>query len=118
MKAYWLLPCMLLTATTALAHVNDRGMDYEHYKNRYGLRCCGALDCRPVNDFVETIIDGKPVVRLLFDFGWVTVPAYFVAPEPATDGRAHFCGELHVPSTNPAEVKPEPICVILPPRDT
>jgi hypothetical protein len=118
MKICWLLPCMLVTATAVPAHVNDRGMDYEHFKNGYGLRCCGPTDCRPAIDFVETIIDEKPVVRLLLDFGWITVPAYFVVPEPATDGRAHFCGELYVPGNDLHEMNANPMCVILPPRNT
>jgi len=36
----------------------------------------------------------------------------------ASDGRAHFCGNLYMGGNNPAEVKPEPTCVILPPRET
>ena len=47
------------------------------------LRGANRLSDRAVYAWELTSIDGKPVVRLLFDFGWVTVPAYFVAPEPA-----------------------------------
>jgi hypothetical protein len=61
MKTCWLFPYTLLTATAALAHVNDRGMDYQRYRDRYGQLCCGVLDCRPVDDFVETVIDGMPL---------------------------------------------------------
>src|ERR1700674_4619783 len=107
MKTYWLLPCMLLTATTALGHVNDRGMDYERYKDRYGQSCCGVLDCRPADDFIETMVDGEPVVRLLLDGRWISVPRSYVVSELATDAGAHFCGELHILGTNPAEVEPE-----------
>jgi hypothetical protein len=118
MKTCWLLPCILLTATAAFAHMNDRGMDYEHYNDRYGRSCCGILDCRPAEDFVETVIDGEDVVRLLLDGWWITVSAHYVVREPATDGRAHFCGELLVRGSDPTLVKPEPMCVILPPRNT
>jgi hypothetical protein len=116
MKIYWLLPCMLLTTTTVLAHVNDRGMDYRAYRDRYGQLCCGVLDC--TDDFVEIVIDGEPVVRLLLDGRWITIPGHYVVREPATAGRAHFCGTLHMPGPNTTEVKPEPYCVILPPRST
>jgi hypothetical protein len=106
-----------LVAVTASAHKNDRGMDYKAYKDHYGQSCCDERDCRPATDFVEAAIDGRPVVRLLIDGIWVTVPRSYVVADHASDGRAHFCGKLHAPTSDPANVKPEPICVILPPRD-
>jgi hypothetical protein len=118
MKIPWLPLCLLASTATAFAHVNDRGMDYERYKDRYGVSCCGVQDCRPADDFVEAVINGEHVVRLLLDRGWVTVPHSFVIPAPSTDERAHFCGELYVPGSDPAEVKAAPTCVILPPRST
>jgi hypothetical protein len=107
---------ILLRAATA--HVNDRGMDYRPFKDRFGQSCCDVDDCRPAADFVETIVDGQPVVRLLIEGIWFTVSRSYVIAAPASDGRAHFCGRLHRPSGNPADVKAEPICVILPPHDT
>ena len=116
MKSLWLAAAMLLCTAVASAHVNDRGMDYRAYKDRYGQLCCGAQDCRPVTDFVETAENGEAVVRLLIDGTWISVSNSFVVRAPSTDGRAHFCGHLY--KGNPAEVKAEPFCVILPPRDT
>ena len=80
--------------------------------------CCGVRDCRPADDFVETVVDGDAVVRLLLDHRWITVPGYYVVQDPATDGRAHFCGELYILGGDPAQVLPGPTCVILPPRST
>jgi len=108
---------MFLSVAAASAHVNDRGMDYRSYKDRYRQSCCGDRDCRPATDFVETVVDGQTVVRLLIDGTWITVSRSYVVADYASDGRAHFCGRLHMPGGNPAEVKPEPVCVILPPRD-
>ena len=116
-KTRWLLTCLVAT-TAAVAHVNDRGMDYQSYKDRYGQSCCGMRDCRPADDFVETVVDGDAVVRLLLDRRWITVPGYYVVQDPATDGRAHFCGELYVLGGEPEQVLPGPTCVILPPRST
>ena len=116
-KTRWLLSCLVAT-TAAVAHVNDRGMDYQRYKDRYGQSCCGVKDCRPADDFVETVVDGDAVVRLLLDHRWITVPGYYVVQDPATDGRAHFCGELYILGGDPAQVLPGPTCVILPPRST
>ena len=118
MKSSWLVLCMLLGASAASAHVNDRGMDYRAYKDRYGQSCCNVKDCRPAADFVETVVNGQAVVRLLIDGSWITVSRSYVVADYASDGRAHFCGNLHMSGHNPAEVKPEPICVILPPRET
>jgi hypothetical protein len=117
MKRRLLLACLLLTVVAASAHVNDRGLDYGVFKDRYGQSCCDGRDCRPAADFVETVVDGEPVVRLLIDGIWVTISRSYVVAREATDGRAHFCGKLHVPGSDPAQVKPEPTCVILPPRD-
>ena len=118
MKSSWLVLCMLLDASAAFAHVNDRGMDYRAYKDRYGQSCCDVKDCRPAADCVETVVNGQAVVRLLIDGSWITVARAYVVADYASDGRAHFCGNLHMGGNNPAEVKPEPICVILPPRET
>jgi hypothetical protein len=93
-------------------------MDYRAYKDRYGQSCCDVRDCRPAADFVETVVNGQPVVRLLINGVWITVARSYVVAHHASDGRAHFCGHLHMPGSNPAEVKPEPICIILPPRET
>ena len=109
---------LLLLAASALAHVNDRGMDYQHYSDRYGESCCGVMDCRPADDFVETVVDGDAVVRLSLDGHWITVPGYYVVSDPATDGRAHFCGEIYVLGSDHAHILPVPTCVILPPRTT
>jgi hypothetical protein len=107
----------MLFSAAAVAHVNDRGLDYGAFKDRYGQSCCDNRDCRPAADFVETVVDGESFVRLLIDGIWITVARSYVVAREASDGRAHFCGKLHVPGGNPAEVKPEPTCVILPPRD-
>jgi len=117
MKSSWLVLYMLLGASAASAHVNDRGMDYRAYKDRYGQSCCDVKDCRPAADFVEIVVNGQAVVRLLIDGSWITVSRSYVVASHASDGRAHFCGRLHTSSSNAAEVKPEPVCVILPPRD-
>ena len=118
MKSLWFAHCMLLSAAAAWAHVNDRGMDYRAYKDRYGQSCCDVRDCRPAADFVETFINGQAVVRLLIDGIWIAVSRSYVVADHASDGRAHFCGILHKSASNPVEVKPEPTCVILPPRQT
>jgi hypothetical protein len=116
MDRWRLLPLVLAGVATAAAHVNDRGMDYRGYKDRYGQSCCSERDCAPAADFVEALDDGTPVVRLLMDGVWITVPDSYVVGEHATDGRAHFCGRLHRPSGNARQIKPEPTCIILPPR--
>jgi len=118
MRTLWFGFFILCCAVTAGAHVNDRGMDYELYKDRNGRSCCDDRDCRPALDFVETSVNGEAVVRLLIDGKWITVPESYVISERASDGRAHFCGNLNVSGSNPTEIKPEPICIILPPRDT
>ena len=118
MKSLSLMLCMLLSAAAASAHVNDRGMDYRGYKDRYGQSCCDIRDCRPAADFVEAVVNGQAVVRLLIDGTWITVSRSYVVAAFASDGRAHFCGKLHMSGRNPADVKPEPTCVILPPRET
>jgi hypothetical protein len=118
MKSLWLMFCTLLSVAAASAHVNDRGMDYRSYKDRYGQSCCDVRDCRPAADFVETVVNGQAVVRLLIDGTWVTVSRSYVIAGYASDGRAHFCGNLHKTGSKPAELKAEPTCVILPPRET
>jgi hypothetical protein len=69
-------PVILLSA--AAAHVNDRGMDYRPFKDRFGQSCCDVADCRPAADFVETVVDGEAVVRLLIDGIWITVSRSYV----------------------------------------
>ena len=119
MERLWLAPLfVLLRFADASAHVNERGMDYRRFKDRYGQLCCGVQDCRPAAAFIETVVKGEPVVRLLIDGTWITVSRSYVVADCASDGRAHYCGHLHSPSSNPIDVKPEPYCVILPPRDT
>lgn len=110
--------CTYLGVTAASGHVNDRGMDYRSYKDRYGQSCCDVRDCVPAANFVETFVNGQAVVQLLIDGIWITVPGAYVVADHASDGRAHFCGKLHRGGASPAEVKPEPTCVILPPRET
>jgi hypothetical protein len=117
MKRIWLAPFMVLCWATASAHVNDRGMDYRRYKDRYGQSCCDVRDCKPADDFIDTLVNGEAVVRLLIDGVWITVSRSYVVADPASDGRAHFCGRLYSAGNKQADVKPEPICVILPPRD-
>jgi hypothetical protein len=109
---------MIPHVASACAHVNDRGMDYRKYKDRYGQSCCDIRDCRPAADFLDTLVNGEAVVRLLIDGTWITVPRSYVVAEQASDGRAHFCGRMHKSGNNPNGVKPEPVCIILPPRDT
>src|SRR5437870_10169277 len=104
MKSSWLVLCMLLGASAASAHVNDRGMDYRAYKDRYGLSCCDVRDCRPAADFVETVVNGEAVVRLLIDGSWITVSRYYVVADYASDGRGHFCGRLYMNGSNPTQV--------------
>jgi hypothetical protein len=117
-KSCWLIPCVLLSTATVSAHVNDMGMDYRRYKDRYGQSCCHDQDCRPASEFVETVVNGRPVVRLLINGIWISVSRSYVVADHASDGRAHFCGRLHVPGNDPSEVKPEPVCVILPPGNS
>ena len=118
MKCWWLASCFILSVASVSAHVNDRGMDYESYKDRYGGSCCDNQDCRSASDFIETVANGEPVVRLQIDGVWITVSHAYMVDDFATDGRAHYCGQLNKTDGNPAEVSLEPICVILPPHDT
>ena len=117
MKRVWILSGLVLGAAAAFAHVNDRGMDYESYKTRQGISCCGDQDCRPAADFVVTVADGRDVVRLLIDGHWIAVPRSYVVDDRASDGRAHYCGRFALVGS-PTTVKAWPICVILPPHDT
>ena len=118
MKSWWLATSMFMASATVSAHVNEMGMDYRRYKDRYGQSCCHDRDCRPAADFVETVVNGQTVVRLLINGIWISVSRSYVVREYASDGRAHFCGRLHVPGNDPSDVKPEPVCVILPPRNS
>jgi hypothetical protein len=117
-KSWWITPCVLLGTATVSAHVNDMGMDYRRYKDRYGQSCCHDRDCRPAADFVETVVSGRPVVRLLINGIWISVPRSYIVGDYSSDGRAHFCGHLHVPGNDPSDVRPEPVCVILPLRNS
>ena len=111
-----LVPVLALAvAAGAYAHVNDRGMDYRNYKDTAGIPCCSKDDCHPAEKFVETVENGREVVRLLIDGVWITVPRIFIAPAPATDGRAHWCG-LKLTTGNPRVWRPGTRCIILPPR--
>ncbi len=105
----------LAAATVVLAHVNDRGMDYRAFKDSAGVPCCSKEDCYPADKFVETVENGREVVRLLIDGVWITVPRIFVVLAPATDGRAHWCG-LKLATGNPKVWRPGTRCIILPPR--
>jgi putative tryptophan/tyrosine transport system substrate-binding protein len=67
MKSLWPVFGVLLGSVVASAHVNDGGMNYRRYKDRYGQSCCNEQDCRPASDFFETIVNGEPVVRMLID---------------------------------------------------
>jgi hypothetical protein len=118
MKRWWLASCVFLSAAAATAHVNDRGMDYEKYRNSKGQSCCDNRDCRPAKDFVETVVNGHALVRLLIDGTWITVSRFHINPDPASDGRAHWCGRLELIYGRPAMAQPDPVCVILPPRST
>jgi hypothetical protein len=118
MNSLWVAALMILYVAVACAHVNDRGMDYGNYKDRYGQSCCDVRDCRPADDFIDTVANGDAVVRLLIDGTWITVSRSYVVASQASDGRAHFCGRIHRGGSGLGDVKPEPTCVILPPRDT
>ena len=86
------LALLVSTAAGVHAHVNERGMDYSLFKDRVGIPCCSKDDCRPAEKFVETQENGREVVRLLIDGEWITVTRDFLVAQPATDGRAHWCG--------------------------
>ena len=58
---------VLALAAVVDAHVNDRGMDYRQYKDTGGIPCCSKEDCHPAEKFLETVEDGREVVRLLID---------------------------------------------------
>lgn len=102
-------------ATSAPAHVNDRGMDYGAYKDGRGVSCCNNADCRPAADYAETVVNGQRLVRLLIDGSWISVSRYFVVAEDASDGRAHWCGKTLSATTG--ERRPVPTCIILPPKE-
>jgi hypothetical protein len=109
------LAVMLATAAGVHAHVNDRGMDYRKYKDGTGIPCCSKDDCYPAEKFIETVENGREVVRLLIDGVWITVSRRFLVEAPATDGRAHWCG-LKLVTGNPRVWRPGTRCIILPPR--
>jgi hypothetical protein len=107
---------LMLTAAAAVrAHVNDRGMDYKAYKDSDGVPCCNDTDCQPAENFIETVENGREVVRLLIDGVWITVHRSFMAGEYATDGRAHWCG-LKLKTGFTGKWKPGTRCIILPPK--
>jgi hypothetical protein len=106
-----------LGAAPALAHLNERGMDYGAYKDRNGAPCCDHRDCKPADDFVELTDRGQAVVRLLIDGNWIDVPRAFVVAEDARDGKAHWCGGRLFTNSHRGWIA-FPWCVILPPRET
>lgn len=116
MQTRLLLLLCVLGASAAAAHRNDRGMDYESYKDGRGVPCCNNADCRPADDYADVLINGQSMVRLRIDGTWYNVARYFVVAEDASDGRAHWCGKM-IMSTG-GDRRPAPICVILPPRDS
>jgi hypothetical protein len=105
----------LLLPAIALAHVNERGMDYGMFKDKAGIPCCSNKDCHPAEEFSEVVEDGRDVVRLLVDGLWITVPRAFVVGEHATDGRAHWCG-VKLGTNSGRGWRPGTRCIILPPR--
>jgi hypothetical protein len=109
------LALLLSVAAGVHAHVNDRGMDYRLYKDGAGIPCCSKEDCQPAEKFVETVENGREVVRLLIDGEWITVSRRFLIQAPATDGRAHWCG-IKLATGNPKVWRPGTRCIILPPR--
>jgi hypothetical protein len=109
------LALVLLAPASVRGHVNDRGMDYGSFKDSTGIPCCNDKDCHPAEKFLETVENGREVIRLLIDGLWITVPRAFVIEQHATDGRAHWCGiKLKANDGNPW--RPGTRCVILPPR--
>jgi hypothetical protein len=116
MQTRLLLLLCLVGASAAAAHRNERGMDYETYKDARGVSCCNNTDCQPVGDFAEVTVNGQSMVRLLIDGTWYNIARHFVVAENATDGRAHWCGRMITSLAR--ERRPAPICVILPPRDS
>jgi hypothetical protein len=109
------LALVLVSAAAAHAHVNDRGMDYRAYQDSFGVPCCSKEDCRPADDFIEAVENGREVVRLLIDGTWITVSRQFLVEPPSTDGRAHWCG-LKLVTGNPKVWRPGTRCIILPPK--
>ena len=105
----------LAASAGAVAHVGEHGMDYRSYKDNRGVSCCNEKDCRPASDYVDTVVNGQPVVRLLIEGAWVSVSRYFVVAEDASDGRAHWCGTT-LTAAGSSERRPVPMCVILPPK--
>ena len=88
MRSLWVALLVIMDVATACAHVNDRGMDYRRFKDRYGQSCCDIRDCRPADDFLDTFVNGEAVVRLLIDGIWITVRAPTWSPNnPRMDER-------------------------------
>lgn len=106
---------LLLLPAIAAGHVNERGMDYGSFKDKAGIPCCTDKDCQPAEEFIETVENGRDVVRLLVDGLWITAPRAFVIGEQATDGRAHWCG-MKLGTHSGRGWKPGTRCIILPPR--
>jgi hypothetical protein len=111
----YLFCALLLPMASALAHVNDRGMDYSQFTDWAGVPCCSKDDCQAAEQFIELKENGREVVRLLIDGVWITVSRSFLAPRQATDGRAHWCG-IKLRVGNLSGWTPGTRCIILPPR--
>jgi hypothetical protein len=109
------LALLLLAPASVRGHVNDRGMNYESYKDSTGIPCCNHKDCQPAEKFLETVENGREVIRLLIDGVWITVPRAFLIGQHATDGRAHWCG-IKLEANDGRGWRPGTRCVILPPR--
>jgi hypothetical protein len=112
---FLLLALLLLAPASVRGHVNDRGMDYRSFKDGTGIPCCDKDDCHPAEKFLETVENGREVIRLLIDGVWITVPRAFLIGEHATDGRAHWCG-IKLAANDGRSWRPGTRCVILPPR--
>jgi hypothetical protein len=106
---------LLLLPALAVAHVNDRGMDYQAFTDKSGFPCCTNKDCHPAEHFTETVENGREIIRLLVDGVWITASRSFVVGERATDGRAHWCG-LKLGTNTGRGWRPGTRCIILPPR--
>ena len=110
-----LLAILLAGTLPALAHVNDRGMDYSQFTDHNGAPCCDEHDCRPADAFAEE--QGRAIVRLLIDGQWIDVPRAHVVRQQSSDGRAHWCGGRFFTNSHLGWA-PFPWCVILPPRES
>ena len=106
---------ILLLPTVAVGHINERGMDYNSYKDSWGTPCCTNRDCQAAEQFKESVENGREVIHLLIEGLWITVPRAYVIGELALDGRAHWCG-VKLGTNNRKGWRPGTRCVILPPR--